>query len=865
MTNENIKYILLKLLSASSAEEIDDFFMNDSLFNRIDKENWKPLGSKTNLSLIENLNKDPINALIEKIINSIDHLLIKECKLKGINPESNDAPKTMREAAEKFFGVKDGDLSLLEDKDRRLLAENIKIVSSGLRERPSITIIDCGEGQHYSKFAETILSLPYEKSNKSCIPFVQGRFNQGGYGALRFCGSNKYQLILSRKHPKLLSGGMSDNWGFTLIRKRPYKLVPVNLDNTWYEYLANDGGEIFNFPADSMLPQENIDYGMLIKLYSYDFGKYSSSNILLDLWRDLNRKIYAPALPVMLKETREWKEPLHGDTRILMGNKFRIKKDEREKVKETILFTSNLGAVGQKNVEVVVFKDVDDNGKLFRGVKKEFATDQEAVFFTMNGQTHISQSRSFLNKINLDFIKDYLLIHVDLTGVPREIRDELITASREGAPDGSVTNEMLDRLIDDLKENNILRRLNEEYKSRFLNNIKPEKGQVKKIVGSILRKDRSLAQFLNLGKDILVLPIEPEQPFKPNNPPTYFYVKIPDKGTSPFIKDFPENRKYIWIKFTTDAHNDYLFSKDGGKIIISEFQLEHTEYLDNGTLWLKIYKDKNFTINDVKNLKVFLTRPATTSLEDNIVLKYIDAKDENNMVIPPNGFDFMPASIKIKNGGTRNCSINAKITDFVHNGTIVNLEIIEGDEKSIEISTKEIIFSEKNADQDIISKSFSIKGKKEGAKCKILAKVKDKDIEAILLVEVVSDLVSDERSLPEFIGVIKENWPEGWDDKKIAEVKSDVILINMDCAIFHDYIVQDSKISKKARENLEKFYKLGIGLNALVLNMELDNSSTVSSEERENIFNRAMIAIARVILPINMYGRNLIDSPEDVY
>jgi hypothetical protein len=33
---------------------------------------------------------------------------------------------------------------------------------------------------------ETILSLA--RSNKMYIPFVQGQFNQGGTGALRFCG-----------------------------------------------------------------------------------------------------------------------------------------------------------------------------------------------------------------------------------------------------------------------------------------------------------------------------------------------------------------------------------------------------------------------------------------------------------------------------------------------------------------------------------------------------------------------------------------------------------------------------------------------------------------------------------------------------
>ena len=50
----------------------------------------------------------------------------------------------------------------------------------------SLTISDCGEGQTPRNLPQTILSL--NKSNKMYIRFVQGQFNQGGTGALRFCG-----------------------------------------------------------------------------------------------------------------------------------------------------------------------------------------------------------------------------------------------------------------------------------------------------------------------------------------------------------------------------------------------------------------------------------------------------------------------------------------------------------------------------------------------------------------------------------------------------------------------------------------------------------------------------------------------------
>ena len=65
----------------------------------------------------------------------------------------------------------------------------------------------------------TILSL--NRSNKMYVPFVQGQFNQGGTGALRFCGHRNLQLVISRRNPACRhSPDDQDNqWGFTVVRR----------------------------------------------------------------------------------------------------------------------------------------------------------------------------------------------------------------------------------------------------------------------------------------------------------------------------------------------------------------------------------------------------------------------------------------------------------------------------------------------------------------------------------------------------------------------------------------------------------------------------------------------------------------------
>src|SRR5260370_14375377 len=95
---------------------------------------------------------------------------------------------------------------------------------------------DCGEGQTPERMPETLLSLT--KSNKLRIPFVQGKFNMGGTGILKFCGRHNLQLVLSRRDQKILPNGAAKSecqWGFTVVRRED----PTEVSrSSVYTYLA---------------------------------------------------------------------------------------------------------------------------------------------------------------------------------------------------------------------------------------------------------------------------------------------------------------------------------------------------------------------------------------------------------------------------------------------------------------------------------------------------------------------------------------------------------------------------------------------------------------------------------------------------
>lgn len=182
-----------------------------------------------------------VAALEEKLVNSIDAVLIAECRRQGIDPAGADARGTMQAAVARFLGIRDGRVQNLNAASRTRSAERIRLVACGTREQPAYLIVDDGEGQSPDDFSDTLLSLL--RQNKTAIPFVQGKFNMGATGVLQFAGTHSFQLVISRRQPDLLSSASASSsrghhWGFTLIRRPdPGGARP----QTMYVYLAPNG------------------------------------------------------------------------------------------------------------------------------------------------------------------------------------------------------------------------------------------------------------------------------------------------------------------------------------------------------------------------------------------------------------------------------------------------------------------------------------------------------------------------------------------------------------------------------------------------------------------------------------------------
>jgi len=302
MNNEETKQLCLSLLHCDSEDEVIQILKIKNMWD--DKRYWRYYGDdEGNSSTIQGQQSRSDASLAEKIINSIDARLMNECLVRGIDPSSEQAPQSIREAVAEYFEGRRSDslgggIQKWDNKKLREEAANITVATTGSKNASCITIADLGEGQTPDQLPNTILSLRVR--NKIKIMFVQGQYNQGGSGALCFCGQHGIQLVISKRNPRIFNSTNSssfNNWGFTIVRRvRPSEQGP-NVKLSIYTYLApnikdmNDSkGNVLEFHADSLelMPQGKEPYtrimswGTAIKLYNYDMKGFRSSAILPD-------------------------------------------------------------------------------------------------------------------------------------------------------------------------------------------------------------------------------------------------------------------------------------------------------------------------------------------------------------------------------------------------------------------------------------------------------------------------------------------------------------------------------------------------------------------------------------------------------
>jgi len=557
-----------------------------------DHSQWKPYGNiENNFSIIGNQQSSPESALVEKIVNSIDAVLIKECLVRGIHPESPEAPSSVKTAVNDFFHVYNGSLSNIDASQRNLLAEQIEMVATGYKTRPTFSIIDDGEGQYPEDFEKTFLSLA--KSNKVKIGFVQGKFNMGGSGVLQFCGKHNLQLIVSKRNKDISD---DSDWGITIIRRQKPK---GNSKSSMYTYLAPEG-KILTFKAKSLKvrPTEypnahgrELESGTFMKLYEYNLSGGLKSNLKFDLFYKLNELMPEIALPVRMFERREGYK---GTTMQITLNGLKIRLgDTKDKLEEGY---PNSFKIGNVVGELFVFKE--DTAKNYVG--------NDNIIFTVNGQTHGTLPKRFFNlkAVGMGSLRDSILIILDCTNLSPTDRENLFMNSRDRLRDSKIRENIENKLKDYVGNHKGLKDIKIERRNKRIQETIEDQRPFKEAMEDIIGHSKVLSSLF-LGKGELKNPLKTfiektkDMNYEGQRFPSFFDLKTKTP------KDAQIKRQFR-VQFATDAQNDY-FSRENERgelfLYLGRKRHDYSVNLWNGFATLTIDLPEGVKVGDSLNFR----------------------------------------------------------------------------------------------------------------------------------------------------------------------------------------------------------------------------------------------------------------------
>lgn len=613
MTNDEVKLMCLALLGADSEAEVIDILNKRGLWGK--EEYWRYYGDEEdNFSTAGNQASRPEAALVEKVVNSVDAVLMGACWLKGMSPESVAAPRSIYEAVALYFW---GDASKQDTlghvrywptQKRTEVSKLVTIAATGDRSNPSFTITDAGEGQTPNKMPITLLDLSHK--NKLRVHFVQGKFNMGSTGVFQFCGKNNLQLILTRRNPKILNHDTSDpsynQWGFTIVRREN----PIyGRKSSVYTYLAPLGvdsrphhGDVLRFDSANMpiFPEgrnpygRNSEWGTAIRLYEYEATGFRTNMMLRDgLLSRLDLLLPDIALPIRLYECRDYggfDERSFETT--LSGLSVRLEDNKAQNLEEGFPTASPLTALGESmTVKIYAFKK--DRAQTYR--------KNEGIIFTVNGQTHANLSQSFFSrtKVGMSRLDESILAMVDCTNLSGRAREDLFMNSRDRLRSGELRNEIERELEILIKDHAGLRALREKRRSEEIQEKIADSRPLEEAVKLILKSSPSLSALFLIGTRLSnpfksTMVTTDEVPYKGRIHPTYFKFQKLDYGQ--ILHHITPMNMRCRITFETDVVNDYfdrpqncgkftLFTETDGKILIAR---TYNLNLQNGKATLNI-------------------------------------------------------------------------------------------------------------------------------------------------------------------------------------------------------------------------------------------------------------------------------------
>jgi len=285
-----------------------------------------------------------------------------------------------------------------------------------------------------------------------------GVYNAGGAATLRFCS---YAIIVSRRCPALLDG-KPDETGVVVIK---YNDLSDEYKTGTYEFCTDTDGEILRLGVPA-LPETG--YGTSVRHIRYKLRRYASMawGPKASLWHLLHATLFDPPLPVMIRDRRaeqyaEVKRNRGEVTRVVTGLRHLLHRgDIAQYSEERQLFMGP--DYGSVTLRYWVFADtVQDPDAYIR--------PEQALTLTLNGQRQGTRDRQWLRRrLDLHYLFNRMVVQVDCDGLTPGARREVFAATRESHTESKLTDQILDRVCEELKEDTDLGILEDQRRERAL-------------------------------------------------------------------------------------------------------------------------------------------------------------------------------------------------------------------------------------------------------------------------------------------------------------------------------------------------------------------------------------------------------------
>lgn len=635
----NNKDLCIRLLHSESERAVSAIITSEP--DLTNNGNWHPIdGRDTNFNVVTNQASTGSKALTELCTNMVDAVLMKHAYMRGVSLTSPDAPKSVIEGVRDLIQLRGSHSGILAEVDdpkylQEFAEKNLVIGVTGGTHRDDplcFTFVDNGEGQHSQDFEDTFLSL--SKGNKSDIPFVQGKYNMGSSGVLTYCGRHWYKLIVSRRHDG------SGDWGWTLVRRRPGRGMPVA------EYFKPYGG-IPSFSSSVLHPMNlksgerddkvHLAAGTVVKLYDYQMESPASFR---NIRESLNENLVSTILPFRLMDYRYTPTEGRGgrraqgvDERPVNGMEFLLLRrdgDDTEEAnqegREQHVGDFDHPDLGHISVRAIVL------GKDLPGWLKP-PRNASRVLHAVNGQVQFKQNRAYLSQTcRFPGLKDRIVLIVDASNLSEAAHNDVWKGDRENIRATEVGQLYRDEVTKLIANSDYLKELQQQIAREETENLARE-GQVT-LFQNLVETDPSIAQLLP-GGSLVTLPgyigrgDGGVDEWEGKYSPTFLELvgrQIKENGAEIAV----DGRRVI--AFKTDAANDYLSRPDNkGRVFVTGGigdKFSYMRSLRNGrfTITFQSLPEKVAVGDEFKFSVGFLDDAMPEPVTENLTLKAVAAR-----------------------------------------------------------------------------------------------------------------------------------------------------------------------------------------------------------------------------------------------